>query len=205
GPGHLQPLKPPHLRRGIGVHVLDVLERNLEVAAERPKLVHAPDREHGRRTFNADLDHDREAIAALVPAQEPALDDGRSHGCERCVPQPCYRATPCPGCGQADTSTQGDSEMRTCPGWIRLALLIAFTLAMTGQARAAAEPEEHHAHMHQAAGASPRAPLFNNLGTYHRAITTKSPQAQRYFDQGVRLMWGFNLEEAQRSFEEASR
>ena len=95
--------------------------------------------------------------------------------------------------------------MRTCPGWIRLALLIAFTLAMTGQARAAAEPEEHHAHMHQAAGASPRAPLFNNLGTYHRAITTKSPQAQRYFDQGMRLMWGFNLEEAQRSFEEASR
>ncbi|MGH7740890.1 MAG: hypothetical protein ACRENS_02585 [Candidatus Eiseniibacteriota bacterium] len=50
--------------------------------------------------------------------------------------------------------------------------------------------------------ASP-APLFGNLGSYHRAIGSTSPQAQRYFDQGMDLLWGFNLEEAQRSFEAA--
>jgi hypothetical protein len=27
------------------------------------------------------------------------------------------------------------------------------------------------------------APLFNNLGSYHRSITTDSPLAQRYFDR----------------------
>ena len=47
------------------------------------------------------------------------------------------------------------------------------------------------------------APLFNDRGDYHMAITTRSPEAQRYFDQGMRLMFGFNLEEAERSFERA--
>src|SRR5437762_6319086 len=75
-------------------------------------------------------------------------------------------------------------------------------LALIAGATSAPAAEPAHAH---AAAASERAPLFDNLGTYHRAITTRSPQAQRYFDQGMRLMWGFNLEEAQRSFEEASR
>jgi hypothetical protein len=30
-------------------------------------------------------------------------------------------------------------------------------------------------------------PLFDDLGSYHRPITTSSPEAQRYFDQGLRL------------------
>src|SRR2546426_177012 len=126
-----------------------------------------------------------------------------SHACKRSVPTRVIVRRPCPGCGQAATSTQGDREMRTHPGWIQTALLMA--LAIVGHARAPAASEKHPGHMHQAVAAAPRSPLFNNLGTYHRAITTQSPQAQRYFDQGMRLMWGFNLEEAQRSFEEASR
>jgi tetratricopeptide (TPR) repeat protein len=48
-------------------------------------------------------------------------------------------------------------------------------------------------------------PLFENLGTLHRAITTKSEQAQRYFDQGLRLTYAFNHEEAIHAFEEAAR
>ncbi|HZR79501.1 MAG TPA: hypothetical protein VFD92_00265 [Candidatus Binatia bacterium] len=48
-------------------------------------------------------------------------------------------------------------------------------------------------------------PLFENLGQYHRAVTTKSPEAQRYFDQGLRLYYGFNLPEATRAFQEAAR
>jgi hypothetical protein len=35
-----------------------------------------------------------------------------------------------------------------------------------------------------AAGDRAQAPLYDNLGTYHAAITTTSPEAQKYFDQG---------------------
>jgi tetratricopeptide (TPR) repeat protein len=47
-------------------------------------------------------------------------------------------------------------------------------------------------------------PLFDDLGTYHRPITTSSPSVQAYFDQGLRLLFAFNLEEAQRAFAEAA-
>ncbi len=49
------------------------------------------------------------------------------------------------------------------------------------------------------------AQLFSGLGGFHRAITTASPQAQQYFDQGMRLLWAFNHDEATRSFAEAAR
>lgn len=49
------------------------------------------------------------------------------------------------------------------------------------------------------------APLFNNLGNYHHSISTQSSQAQRYFDQGLTLAYGFNHAEAARSFKEAAR
>ncbi len=48
-------------------------------------------------------------------------------------------------------------------------------------------------------------PLFDNLGSLHHPITTASEQAQRYFDQGLRLVFAFNHEEAVHSFEEAAR
>jgi tetratricopeptide (TPR) repeat protein len=47
--------------------------------------------------------------------------------------------------------------------------------------------------------------LYNNLGDYHRAISTKVPMTQRYFDQGLRLAYAFNHEEAIKSFREAAR
>ena len=50
-----------------------------------------------------------------------------------------------------------------------------------------------------------RAPLFDNLGTLNFPITTKSHLAQKYFDQGVILAYGFNHEEAFRSFEAVAR
>ena len=46
--------------------------------------------------------------------------------------------------------------------------------------------------------------LFEGLGDSHRSITTSSPEAQQYFDQGMRLMWAFNHDEATRSFARAS-
>jgi tetratricopeptide (TPR) repeat protein len=48
-------------------------------------------------------------------------------------------------------------------------------------------------------------PLYKDLGKHHHAITTKSPQAQRYFDQGLRLTYAFNHAEAIASFKEGAR
>lgn len=49
------------------------------------------------------------------------------------------------------------------------------------------------------------APLFSGMGPYHREITTSDPGAQRYFDQGMVLAFGFNHAEAIRSFRAAQR
>ncbi|HXY76390.1 MAG TPA: hypothetical protein VEH54_05730 [Steroidobacteraceae bacterium] len=46
--------------------------------------------------------------------------------------------------------------------------------------------------------------LFADLGNYHRTVTTSSPLAQQYFDQGMRLLWAFNHDEATRSFAKAT-
>ena len=46
--------------------------------------------------------------------------------------------------------------------------------------------------------------LFQGLAKVHRTVTTTSPVAQRYFDQGMALMWGFNHDEAARSFAKAA-
>ncbi len=58
-----------------------------------------------------------------------------------------------------------------------------------------------------AAGDKPKrgAPLLEGLGDYHHEVTTKNPEAQKYFDQGLILGWGFNHAEAARSFREAVR
>jgi len=49
------------------------------------------------------------------------------------------------------------------------------------------------------------AQLFEGLGGFHRPITTSSPEAQRYFDQGMRFVWAFNHDEATRSFARAAQ
>ena len=46
--------------------------------------------------------------------------------------------------------------------------------------------------------------LFAGLGDFHRPITTSVPEAQQYFDQGMRFMYGFNHDEATRSFARAT-
>ncbi len=51
----------------------------------------------------------------------------------------------------------------------------------------------------------PTVPLYSDLGSYSHPITTQSPLAQQYFDQGIRLVFGFNHDEARRAFEQAVR
>ena len=43
-------------------------------------------------------------------------------------------------------------------------------------------------------------PLFENLGSHTRSVTTNSADAQAYFDQGLRLAYAFGRHEAQQSF-----
>lgn len=50
-----------------------------------------------------------------------------------------------------------------------------------------------------------QAPLFNDLGSLHFPVTTNSKLAQKYFNQGIILAYGFNHEEAFRSFKEVAR
>lgn len=69
-------------------------------------------------------------------------------------------------------------------------MLITYNAAQT---KPASEVKEHGA------------PIFNDLGNHQYAISTKSPQAQKYFNQGLILTYGFNHGEAIRSFQEAIR
>lgn len=48
-------------------------------------------------------------------------------------------------------------------------------------------------------------PLIQGLGRHSYPVTTSSKLAQQYFDQGLRLAWGFNHAEAQRAFRKAQR
>jgi tetratricopeptide (TPR) repeat protein len=50
---------------------------------------------------------------------------------------------------------------------------------------------------------APRAPLYTNLGRLHFSMTTSSPDAQKYFDQGFTLSYAFNHGEAIRAFKQA--
>jgi tetratricopeptide (TPR) repeat protein len=52
--------------------------------------------------------------------------------------------------------------------------------------------------------AGAKAPLYDNLGNFHYAITTASPDAQKYFDQGLTLSYAFNHAEAIRAFKQAA-
>jgi hypothetical protein len=46
--------------------------------------------------------------------------------------------------------------------------------------------------------------LLPGLGSHHHPVATRNPEAQKFFDQGVALVYAFNHDEAVRSFERAT-
>src|SRR5438132_11240970 len=46
--------------------------------------------------------------------------------------------------------------------------------------------------------------LLPGLGEVHHPVATKNSQAQQFFDQGLKLVFGFNHDEARRSFQRAA-
>ena len=91
---------------------------------------------------------------------------------------------------------------------VPIALATLFTLAA---ARAATAQHEGHTDVATAEnlGATTTAgalsPKLHDLGSYSRKASTRSAQAQTYFDQGLMLAYAFNHAEAQRAFREAQR
>src|SRR3954470_24825623 len=84
----------------------------------------------------------------------------------------------------------------------RSALALALLLAA---APVAAQHEDHAPAPPQTlADWAKGARLYDGLGGFHRAVITKSPEAQAYFDQGMRFVWAFNHDEATRSFARAA-
>jgi tetratricopeptide (TPR) repeat protein len=55
------------------------------------------------------------------------------------------------------------------------------------------------------ADTTPIAPELSGLGSHSSPVTTAVPRAQRFFDQGLRLLYAFNHPEALRAFREAAR
>ncbi len=74
-------------------------------------------------------------------------------------------------------------------------------LAIPGAALAA----QDHPKGHPAGPAARGVPLYDGLGTHAYEISTRVPKAQAYFNQGLRLYYAFNHQEAIRSFREAQR
>ena len=61
--------------------------------------------------------------------------------------------------------------------------------------------QQHAAH---SASAPKPATLMTGLGNLHHPVSTKNVQAQQFFDQGLRLIYAFNHDEAARSFQRAA-
>jgi predicted amidohydrolase/tetratricopeptide (TPR) repeat protein len=82
---------------------------------------------------------------------------------------------------------------------ICLALIAAAGLVYGGRSVAQEQPKAA-----PAANSQPREPFFDGLGKRSRSVTTASPEAQRYFDQGLKFLFAFNHDEAIRSFRQAA-
>jgi hypothetical protein len=74
--------------------------------------------------------------------------------------------------------------------------LLALTVTVVGGVAIA----QHHG----APPAEKPVALLSGLGTWRHPIATGNPEAQKFFDQGLTLLYGFNRYEALRSFRKAA-
>ena len=86
------------------------------------------------------------------------------------------------------------SRLRSYSLIVSLSLTPAFVLAQHMH-----ENADARAHLREAA------PLLENIGNLHHAVSTKDPLAQRLFDQGLIMDYGFNHMESERSFRYAAQ
>src|SRR6266446_5879887 len=80
----------------------------------------------------------------------------------------------------------------------RMLTLFALVLSLCAPAFAQEHPE------HAALAKAKSATLMTGLGDLHHPVTASNPEAQQFFDQGLRLIYAFNHDEAARSFHRAA-
>lgn len=98
------------------------------------------------------------------------------------------------GCGQdeaGDETAASPAEEQAVP--------------MTAEEKARAQAGRSGAPTDTALAEKAGAPLFAGMGDYRMMITTRNPDAQRYFNQGMVMAFAFNHAEAVRSFRAAQR
>src|SRR6266851_8599910 len=78
----------------------------------------------------------------------------------------------------------------TC-AWLCLTILLSLTIFASAQ--------DH------AMGTAKPVTMMTGLGDLHHPVSTKNAQAQAFFDQGLRLIYAFNHDEAARSFQHAAK
>jgi len=78
---------------------------------------------------------------------------------------------------------------------MRYRVCILLTLWLCAPAMA----QDHSAHSQ-----SKPATLMSGVGNAHHPVSTSNPEAQKFFDQGLRLIYAFNHDEAARSFQRAA-
>jgi tetratricopeptide (TPR) repeat protein len=93
------------------------------------------------------------------------------------------------------------------PAKIAVAAVVALGMLCVAPGCAGTQAASHGDHDQPGEAKKRRegAPLFGDLGSYSHPVTTRSKEAQRYFDQGLTLAYAFNHPEAARSFREAAR
>ena len=88
---------------------------------------------------------------------------------------------------------------------ILIASLGAMATAGSQEPRRAEAAAQHDGHGNDVHRSGSRATLLPGLGDWRHPVSTHLPLAQHFFDQGLRLTYGFNHDEAERSFSEAAR
>jgi hypothetical protein len=88
---------------------------------------------------------------------------------------------------------------------LSLVLVLAIAGCATQQRAGSPSAAARHDAGQNAQAADQRPVLYDSLGSYSYRITTASAEAQRWFDQGLRLLYGFNHHEAQKAFRESAR
>jgi hypothetical protein len=95
------------------------------------------------------------------------------------------------------------------PRSLRLAALALVATGLAARPALAQEPHEQQHHhqpgMPTVTDVGATVPLYDDLGTLSHKVSTGSMAAQRYFDQGLRLTYAFNHDEAIASFTQATR
>src|SRR6266851_4214626 len=103
-----------------------------------------------------------------------------------------------PGCYNPPTKSLNSTVYRRLPMHRCILTPLALALALCMPAFS----QEHPEHVGPAKAKS--ATLMTGYGTWHHPVSTKNAQAQAFFDQGLRLIYSFNHDEAARSFHRAA-